>query len=79
MAFHELTKPGKGFRFCLWRLLVDINWARTWTWCEQTEDGKKRRTLIISLHTVQQHIDGNIRAATTLVFGPLKLMFGWVT
>ncbi|TVO70910.1 hypothetical protein FHP88_15765 [Sedimenticola selenatireducens] len=76
MTFERLAKPKDGFSFWVGRLLVDVNWARTWTWCDQSEDNKRRTTHLISLRVVQHIFDKKTRRALTIILGPLKLMLG---
>ncbi len=79
MPFAELTKPRASWSFWIWKVLVDINFARTWTWCDQTEWGKERVTRLVSLHIVQREIEGKVQSAFTLILGPLKVMVGLAT
>ena len=79
MPFAELTKPRASWSFWIWKVLVDINFARTWTWCDQTEGNKERVTRLVSLHIVQREIEGKVQSAFTLILGPLKVMAGLAT
>lgn len=72
--FVALTKPRSGLRFWLGSVLIDVNMARTWVWCDDSDDGNYRHSRYFSLHKVEQSTHDNI--AITLIMGPLKIMVG---
>jgi len=86
--FKELTEPRKGLSFWILNVLIDINFARTWTWDDQTDDRMQRTTRYFSVHVVKRIFEeaepcnGSafmVSKALTIIVGPLKLMVGIAT
>ena len=77
MSFDKLTKPRQGIYFNVGYVIVNLNWARTWVWADQTDT--ERTTRYISLHKVQRRVDDNDVQTTlvSLILGPAKITIGW--
>jgi len=73
----ELAPSGKSLTFNIYKLLVDINYARTWEWSEDNKRDThiKRNTYYLSVHKVER-TDYDGLSIIQIVFGPLKIQLG---
>jgi len=77
MGFEKLTKPRQGLYFSVGYIIVNLNWAKTWVWADQTDT--ERTMKFISLHMVQRRVGDNDVQSTlvSLILGPAKITIGW--
>ena len=79
MQFDELTKPKHGWSFWILKMLIDINLARTLTWCDQNDARDTRHTRYFSIHKVEKMSKKYKNSALCLIIGPIKVMIGIAT
>jgi len=71
MEFKPLTKPMNGIDLWFGRILLNTNWARSWSWGEDV--GQSRRTTYFGVYRVQEARGTLVH----LIIGPLKFTIGW--
>jgi hypothetical protein len=67
---ENLTKPGNGFYITLGKLLLNFNFAKSWSWGENV--GDKRNTYWLSIYSIKK----DNKTISSLIIGPFKLTVG---
>lgn len=74
MKFDKLEKPMSGIEFWLGNVLFNFNFAKTFTWAEQNDDGTERKILFLNFSMIKRYYGDNLIRAFCFVLGPFKIM-----
>jgi hypothetical protein len=79
MPFSKLSSNENAKSFWIGSVLVEIRWAETWVFADQTEDNMERTTRYFSIHKIEKEFESeNYKPkAFCLIAGPLKIIVGW--
>ena len=78
MKFDNLTIPNKPFIFKIWRLLVSMNFAKTFIWSEQNKNSTQRTNRYFSIHTITKKYEDYDQFIFSMILGPFILSFGLI-
>jgi len=76
----DVVKPREGWSIGLGRILLCVNWARTWTWAETNEENKQRTIKLLSVEFLQREMDNDDNGyVLKIIIVPLLIHVGWWT